>query len=245
LPNGSGARGCINTGCGPGLCDGCCDASGACRDGFVDGECGSGGSACVDCAAGGSTCDETVSPRVCTNQQSTCPALYPSCPPGVTTPPPALHPNACDANALAQASAACAGGATSFACLAFFQAERTNGDGGTACAACLQPFDVPFADGDGIYLCAAPFVDPSCNRDTGCYLDCETKSCRECVPAEVVPCETGQRTANCAIYANGLACVQTALGASAAFCNPDHYATFGNWLRSVGAYFCSDGDAGP
>jgi hypothetical protein len=243
--DGGNARGCVNTGCGPGTCDGCCDSTGTCQDGFVDGACGSGGATCTDCTTQGSTCDETVSPRVCTNEQSSCPAPYPACSSGVTTGAPVVQSSACGSSDLSQASAACAGGATSTACLTFFQAEKANVDGGTTCAACLQPFDVSFADGEGIYLCAAPFLDASCNEDTGCYIDCETKSCLGCASGEVAPCETDQQTANCAIYTNGLTCVQAAFTGGGAFCNPSGYANFGVWLGAVGAYYCGAADAGP
>jgi hypothetical protein len=164
---------------------------------------------------------------------------------GVTTQVPVVQANACRSSDLSQASAACAGGASSTACLAFFQAEKANVDGGTACAACLQPFDIPFEDGAGIFLCAAPFLDASCNEDTGCYIDCETKSCAACASGEVAPCKTDQQTANCATYSKGLTCVQAALGGSGAFCNPSSYVSFGDWLAAVGASYCGGGDAGP
>jgi hypothetical protein len=163
----------------------------------------------------------------------------------VITQAPAVQSSACRSSDLLQASAACAGGATSTACLTFFQAEKANFDGGTACAACLQPFDVPFASGAGIYLCSAPFLDASCNEDTGCYIDCETRSCVGCAAGEVAPCETDQQTANWATYTNGLTCVRAAFGGSGALCNPSGYANFGAWLGAVGAYYCGGSDAGP
>ena len=68
----------------------------ACALGFTNAACGSGGAACVNCTNQGSTCDTLVAPRVCANQQNTCPAAYAACPAGVRTQvTPALQ-NLCD-----------------------------------------------------------------------------------------------------------------------------------------------------
>jgi hypothetical protein len=42
--------------CGPGTCDGCCDAQGACRFGDESDACGAGGQLCTDCTATGEGC---------------------------------------------------------------------------------------------------------------------------------------------------------------------------------------------
>lgn len=44
-----GLSACNFEGCGPGKCNGCCDASGSCVSGTGKLACGSGGGACVEC----------------------------------------------------------------------------------------------------------------------------------------------------------------------------------------------------
>jgi hypothetical protein len=223
--------------CGPATCAvGCCDGSGACQDGFLDTQCGSAGASCADCTTQGSTCDVNVSPRVCQGAQTTCPAPYPSCPAGTTTPAPAVQTGVCTGQDLAEAQAACAGGANAAGCQAFLQTLK--GNGAAKCEACLQPFVVPFAQGTGLFLCAAPFVSPSCNQATGCYSACETASCSKCTAAEAAQCETTAATGSCASYAQGLTCIQAALAGGGAFCNPAAYTGFGGWLKGVGGHYC-------
>jgi hypothetical protein len=47
----------VDSGCNPGTCAGCCDATGLCVDGSADAVCGNRGTLCVDCTTLGDTCD--------------------------------------------------------------------------------------------------------------------------------------------------------------------------------------------
>ena len=230
--------------CSPATCSGCCTPGNACALGFTNGACGSGGAACVNCAAGGSTCDTLIAPRVCANQQNTCPAAYPSCPVGITTTvTPALQ-NLCDdvteLDALQAACASVNGGADGAACLAAFQVLAANN---AACATCLTPFRQPFEQFSGIYLCAAPAVTIACNRATGCAADCQGTSCNQCPAASVDQCISQVDTNNgqCNPYIQQTACVLPSLSPGS-LCSPVTYANnFGRWLRAVGDHFCGNG----
>jgi hypothetical protein len=156
---------------------------------------------------------------------------------GSTITPPATL-DVCTAQDLTEAQAACAGGAASAGCLAFFTTEKTLN---AACATCLEPFDVPFADETGIFLCASPFVTADCNSDVACFENCEVQSCDQCpAGAQTTACQTTSRTGNCATWFDGLTCVAGALGGSASFCSPTAYAGFGAWLRGVGGHYCAN-----
>jgi hypothetical protein len=219
--------------CGPANCPGCCDAQGICEGGFLGSSCGSGGAACTSCTAQGSTCDTAVTPRVCKNQQQTCPAPYASCPSNVTTPVlPVMH--VCSNNDLQQARAAC-GQANSVACKSFFSFESTVNP---SCAKCLTPFDVPFNEGTGIFECTSPFVDSACNHDTGCLTDCETTSCAQCPAGTANQCRNDVQNNQCSQYVNNINCVFNALFGPASFCNPQNYSGFGAWLQGVGGHYC-------
>jgi hypothetical protein len=142
----------------------------------------------------------------------------------------------CAASDLQQARAACAGGPTSTACMAFFAFEQAINPG---CSSCLSPFDVAFTQLSGILRCAAPFVDASCNHTTGCILDCEAASCSQCPTTDVQTCQSNVLTNQCSSFVNGAGCVAPTLFAgAAAFCNPSNYANFGRWLQGVGGHFC-------
>jgi hypothetical protein len=171
---------------------------------------------------------------VCRNQQTTCPAAYPSCPSNATTQPPAIQ-KVCTPQDLVEAAAACAGGAASAGCQAFFSTETQIN---AACAACLSPFDVPFNQETGLFLCVAPFVGASCNTDTGCYVDCITKSCAQCPAGQVNQCRNQARNGDCQQYFSGTTCTGGAFFGAGAFCNPANYQGFGNWLRGVGGHYC-------
>jgi hypothetical protein len=148
--------------------------------------------------------------------------------------PPKIQ-KVCSPQDLVEAAAACAGGATSAGCTSFFSTEASIN---AACASCLQPFDVPFNEGTGLYLCVAPFVSSSCNTSTGCYVDCEEKSCEQCAPGQVNRCRNQARNGDCATYFNGSSCAGAAFFGSGSFCNPANYQGFGNWLRGVGGHYC-------
>jgi hypothetical protein len=227
--------------CDPSTCPGCCDSSSICHGGFVDNRCGSGGVTCVDCTLNNDTCDTQVVPRVCTKQQTTCPSPYGSCPPGTTTVAPPVTPT-CPQADLQDAAAACASGALSPACASFFQTEAQINP---ACAKCLTPFDVSLFDGTGIFLCVAPFVDSTCNGETGCATDCETQSCSQCQPNQVPACHSNVEMGQCMPYfqpelsTNPPGCVIVALEGAASFCNPQNYGfNFGQWLEGAGGHYC-------
>src|SRR5262249_38215362 len=161
------------------------------------------GATCADCKSKAATCDTATQPRVCSNAQSTCPAPYASCPNGVTTPvTPVRH--VCSANDLQQAQAAC-NQADSAGCHAFFAFEQQVNP---ACASCPAPFDVSFNNATGILVCVAPFVDSACNHASGCFSDCENKSCAQCSDTSSRnQCENDVQNGQCNSFASGLDCV--------------------------------------
>jgi hypothetical protein len=172
---------------------------------------------------------------VCKNQQTTCPAPYPSCPGGVTT---SILPiqHVCSALDLQDARAACAGGPNTPGCNQYFQFEQQFNP---ACGACLQPFDVPFNDATGIFACVAPFVDAQCDHETGCAIDCQTVSCEQCPPGGFAQCRNDVRQNQCGTYFQQSQCIGQALFGAGAFCNPGNYqGNFGGWLQGVGGHFC-------
>lgn len=132
--------------------------------------------------------------------------------------------------------AACAGGALSAGCRAVLQALKANGAAG--CAVCLAPFVVPYAQGTGVFSCAAPYLDAACNHATGCYADCEAKSCQQCPAGQEAQCENRVRAGACGTYTQGLACVIAAVNGPGAFCNPASYRGYGAWLKGVGGHYC-------
>ncbi len=237
-----------NSTCGPGgmcqaqvpctaaNCLGCCDANNFCQGGFVDTGCGSGGAQCTDCTQQGSTCDVNVKPRTCTSNQTQCPAPYPGCPAGTTTVP---HPiqNVCTASDLQNAQAACSPGATSASCQAYFQFEKQQNP---ACYGCLLPFDVRFFDFTGIFLCVAPYVDPTCDQNTGCASDCVNQSCSQCTSGQG-SCKQTVEQGQCNPYFQNIGCVfQQGFQGQGFFCDPQQYnGNFGSWLQAVGQNYCA------
>jgi hypothetical protein len=219
-------------------CDGCCDTKGTCQAGFANAQCGEAGGACRDCTALSppSACDANVSPRTCTSQQTTCPALYPSCPAALQEQVPAPQ-KVCSTSDLQNAAAACAGGPTTTACGTFTAFEFNSN---YACSTCLQNFIYDFGSQLGILVCAAPFVDSTCNHNSACLADCLAESCYGCVdPASTTQCNTQVQTGACSAYLQATQCVTQALGGPAAICNPATYqANFGAWLQAVGAKYC-------
>lgn len=231
-------QGCVaNPTCNGTNCPGCCDSQDVCHGGFLNTRCGSGGASCSDCTAQATTCNISIDPRVCNNQQTTCPAPYGSCPGGVSTPVPVVQ-TVCPAADLADARAACGAGPDSVSCNAFFSFEKTTNP---TCASCLAPFDAPFAEGSGLFACVAPFVAPDCNHDTGCVVDCRTQSCAQCPAGATTQCENSVSSQNgqCRTYIDQSSCTFAAFGASGAFCNPANYGgNFGRWLQGVGGHYC-------
>jgi hypothetical protein len=224
--------------CNSATCPGCCDVTGACQPGFVDGQCGQLGASCQNCTAlvPPSTCDVNVMPRVCTSLQAQCPAPYSGCPAGLQNPVPAKQA-ACSMADLTNASSACKGGAHTAGCMSFFQFENSQNP---VCAKCLSLFDVDFTELTGVFTCAAPFVDATCNHATACAADCGNQSCSMCPdPAAADQCRSSVATAQCQVYVQPAQCVGAALMGPALFCNPSQYSNvFGAWLEGVGQHYC-------
>jgi hypothetical protein len=221
--------------CGPANCAGCCTAGNVCALGFTGGACGSGGANCTDCLGAGATCNTLTLPRLCANQAGVCPAAYPACPAGTTTPITPSLQNVCDDVAdLDALQAGCDGGNCegAFAALAAIN---------PACAACLAPFNVPFSQGTGIYRCAAPFVSAACNGTTGCASDCQDTSCAQCPAGNDDQCKAVVSTAGgqCDAFGKGVGCIAPAVRGGG-LCRFDNK-TFGGWLRIVGDHFCGNG----
>jgi hypothetical protein len=219
-------------------CQGCCDSAGNCLGGFLDNQCGSFGATCADCTglSPPSTCATNLSPRTCTSQQMQCPTPYPGCAPTLTEPILTKQPGACTKPDLQQAAAACSAGAHTSACGSFFQFEFQQNPN---CGNCLQPFDYDFTEGSGIIECAAPYVDPTCNHNGACFLDCYNQSCFSCPDQTTfAQCQMQILSGQCSSYYQAEQCVTTALGGPASACNPASYANYGAWLQGVGAQYC-------
>lgn len=226
--------------CSPANCAGCCTGGNACALGFTNGACGSGGAACSNCAAAGSTCNTLVVPRVCANQGGNCPAAYPACPAGVTSPVTPSLQGVCADLDLDALQAACAAGPDVATCVAAFQVLAATSPG---CNACLAPFNQPFQQLSGIYTCAAPFVSAACNRATGCAVDCATTSCTQCPAASQDQCvnQVNGGGGQCSPFVQQTACVLPTLQPGN-LCSPVTYGgSFGGWLRAVGDHFCGNG----
>ena len=223
---------------------GCCDPQSGCLGGFVDSACGSGAAACTDCTATNSTCDTAVSPRVCTDQQTTCPAPYPSCPgTSKTSAPPTAK--VCSGSELANAASACSaanGGVDGTSCTQFFAFEMTHD---AACDTCLTSFRFDLNDKRGVYACVAPFVNAACDTQTACEDACESISCDKCASGTESACLASVNGGQCnAFLTASEACTDSALNnqQTGAFCNPNTYGDdFGAWLQGVGQHYCASG----
>lgn len=228
---------CVAPPCGPKNCTGCCGGN-ACNAGFSNGSCGSGGANCTNCTAMMSTCDTLASPRVCKNQQSTCPAPYGQCPGNVSTNPPPVAKGSCSALDLVDARAACSAGRNSLTCRQFWKFINQQKPG---CGKCLSPFDYDFMELTGIYDCVAPYVGAQCNHSTACVNDCVTKSCAQCSMQAMPQCQTQvkQQNGQCLPYVQQTQCIGPALFGPAAFCSPQQYfGNYGAWLQGVGNHYC-------
>lgn len=148
-----------------------------------------------------------------------------------------VEQNVCPRDLLLDARAACASGANSPQCAAFFQFLRTRNP---ACFSCLSPFNVPFSEQRGIFRCVAPFVDASCNRATGCSINCQDASCDRCSAATRDACRSDVRQGQCSSFVLQSACALTAYLGRGSFCNPLQQGNnFGRWLATVGQRYCS------
>jgi hypothetical protein len=217
-------------------CEGCCDGRGNCQGGFADTQCGGAGGDCQDCTAlkPPSTCDQDVRPRVCTSQQTQCPAAYPACPAALREPAPSPSP-VCSAVELESVVTACAGGMNTTSCFNFFNFES---EANFACGSCLSVFTVDSATQAGIRACAAPYLDATCNHNSACIVDCIAESCFGC-SGDPTSCEIQAPSGSCAAYAQADQCFTAALDGPAAVCNPVTYqGEFGAWLQAVAAKYC-------
>jgi hypothetical protein len=209
--------------------------------GFLDNQCGSFGGACQDCTklSPPSTCDTSLNPRTCTSQQMQCPTPYAGCSPSLTEPVQTTQHGACTGSDLKQAAAACASGANTAACQSYFQFEFQQNQ---TCYNCLTPFDFDFSQNTGVIACAAAYLDPTCNHNSACLLDCSNQSCAACPdPTTTAQCQTqiDATSGQCSSYYQAEQCVNTALSGPASVCNPSTYNNnFGAWLRGVGAQYC-------
>jgi hypothetical protein len=221
--------------CGPSNCAGCCRPDGTCDGlGSNNNSCGQGGVACDNCSATGSFCNGLVVPRRCNDDQSTCPAPYNSCAPGITMPATPQLQNVCtDAN-LDTLALACAGGADTIACGIAVAALPA------ACRTCIAPFNHPFEQNTGLFACAASSVSTSCRRAMGCSDDCAQTSCSQCLATSENSCITlvTNPGGQCRTLFN-TSCANAAL--SSGLCSRFSYASYGAWLRGVGDQFCGNG----
>ncbi len=143
---------------------------------------------------------------------------------------------------LANVQEACNAGAESTSCTSFFAFEKT---ADPSCYSCLQNFNIDYnVDPAGIFKCLAPFVGSQCNQETGCADDCAEKSCAACPMAALTSCEdtvlggilNGGPSGQCSGYLSDLTCVFNGLQGTGSFCEP--FAGYGDWLLSVGTYYC-------
>ena len=218
-------------------CSGCCDANGNCQTGEADSQCGDLGRDCEDCTrlTPPSMCFAAISPRACTSQQTICPGVYTGCPSALQQMVP-VPQTVCSAGDLMNADMACADGAQTDGCSAFFASSLPS----PACLSCLQPFAFDFVQQAGILACVAPFVDATCNHNSACTVDCIAQSCSNCPDTTLtILCDTQVPSGTCSTFASD-ACVSQALGGSAIVCNPSTYqGKFGDWLLGVGSKYCS------
>lgn len=235
-----GAGGVCQATCNAGNCPGCC-AGTTCNFGFVNNQCGSGGAACQNCTAtAGGTCNLAATPRACTVPAMNCPApTYAGCAMGVTTAILRRNQNVCNAADLANARAACAASPSSTSC-AMFIADLSRVK--PACQACLAPFEIDYTISNaGIFACAAPFVNATCNRNTGCATDCQTSTCSACPTNQSATCYNTVGTNQCRTQFTQAGCVLGGLFGTGAFCspaNPAYRGSYGAWLEGVGRNYC-------
>ena len=228
-------RQCV-TKCGPANCAGCCRANNSCALGNDVSACGEGGVACADCDATSSFCNGLVVPRVCSDQQTKCPASYNTCPNGTSTPITPQLQNVCSDANLNTLTLGCAAGPNTLTCIGAVAALPA------ACRTCLAPFNHPFEERHGLYACAASSVDSQCRGSMGCASDCAETSCEQCSALSEATCYAlvtgpGGRCRSFTNTAN--TCANTALATG--LCSQFSYASFGAWLRAVGDQFCGNG----
>lgn len=195
--------------CGPLNCSGCCRLDGTCAGGYSGNECGHGGTLCENCGSTGGVCQSGACYGGGT--PTSCPATYPGCSPATTNPAPVTLLGACPPDILITGQKICSG--SSSACGVWFQTLK-----GTQpkCYDCLLPFTGPKALG----TCLQPYVDPSCDHDLACSLDCINVACGQCTDASKQQCQDGVWNGSCAGYVAGIYCAVNGYN-KAPFCNPD------------------------
>jgi hypothetical protein len=108
----------------------------------------------------------------------------------------------------------------------------------------MAPFDFDYTELKGLLTCAASFVDPTCNHNIACTVDCAASTCIACTdPASNEQCQAQElQTGTCAsLVTTASPCLATALILQAQVCNPALAGSpepFGQWLGPVVAEFC-------
>jgi hypothetical protein len=213
--------------CGPDNCAGCCDATGVCRAGSANNNCGQFGKLCDNCAAKFQTC----AGQVCTTG-STCPAPFAGCSPDVAT-PPAQTSKTCNQQQLTAMATACQGQGNPN-CEGAFQ-DLLASD--TGCYDCLIQFATELA----YVRCLAKFLTQSCNHTLTCALQCSNTACGDCPSGQEDACSDSVfgQGGFCRPYINGYFCAEAALNGPGAFCEFDD--DVGLWLWNVGNHYCGGG----
>ena len=92
-----------------------------------------------------------------------------------------------------------------------------------------------------VFACVAPFVSNSCNRATGCAIDCQDTSCGTCPDDQESQCLNEVRRTQCQTFFQQSSCVTPAFFGAGAFCNPLVYGgNYGAWLEAVGSRYCGN-----
>ncbi len=216
--------------CGPLNCAGCCRVNGTCASGYLGSECGHGGVLCENCSSTGGVCQNATCYGGGT--PSNCPAAYPGCSPSSANPAPITKLGACPAQALLNGQKACAGTPTPASCGTWFaNLQNKNPE----CYACLLPFTGPKAFG----TCLQPYLDPSCDHDLSCSLDCQTVACAQCsTDTQKQQCQEGVFNGVCSGYIQGVYCAYAAFS-QAPFC--ESTGDSGTWIYNVGNHYCGSG----
>jgi hypothetical protein len=163
---------------------------------------------------------------------SSCPVSYPGCSPAANIPQPLTLLNSCSPIDLKNALVNCGGSTTPPSCGVWFNQLQFSSP---ACYKCLLPFTGPKAFG----TCLAPYLDPGCNHDLACSLDCQAVACGQCTQAELSACQQSVWSSACGGYLQGLYCAEAAMQGPGSFCSPT--GDYGVWLNTVGNHYCGTG----
>ena len=179
-------------------------------------------------------CDGLVTPRRCSDSQTTCPAAYAQCNGNTATQVTKAAQGVCTAQQLTAIQTACA-----TADSAICQAAITAAAG---CGSCIAPFNHPFDESTGLYACAASFVSDPCRHSTGCATDCAQTSCGGCTATASQQCFAlvDGNGGQCQSFAQAASCADTALAAGQ-LCSQFSYSDYASWLRAIGDHFCGNG----